>query len=113
MAIVTITINSREYGISCEDGQEVRIIQLARILDEKAKMITTGVSQVNENMLLTMVGLILADEISELKKNAAEPKPIVDTVDKKGLLEVDSEIASKIKNISQEIKSIANNINLI
>lgn len=37
MAQVTITINSREYAVACEDGQEVRILQLARMLDEKAK----------------------------------------------------------------------------
>lgn len=42
MAQVTITINSREYAVACEDGQEVRILQLARLLDEKAKMITAG-----------------------------------------------------------------------
>ena len=40
MAQVTITINSREYAVACEDGQEVRILQLARMLDEKAKMLT-------------------------------------------------------------------------
>ena len=37
MAQVTITINSREYAVACEDGQEVHIIQLSRMLDEKAK----------------------------------------------------------------------------
>ena len=69
MAQVTITINSREYAVACEDGQEVRILQLARLLDEKAKMITAGAGQVNENMLLAMVGLLLADELSELRKS--------------------------------------------
>ena len=34
MAQVTITINSREYAVACEDGQEVRILQLARMLDK-------------------------------------------------------------------------------
>ena len=38
MAQVTITINAREYAIACEDGQEFRIMQLARILDEKARL---------------------------------------------------------------------------
>lgn len=61
MAQVTITINSREYAVACEDGQEVRILQLARMLDEKAKMLTQASGQVNENMLLAMVGLLLAD----------------------------------------------------
>ena len=55
MAQVTITINSREYAVACEDGQEVRIMQLSRLLDEKARMITGGSLQVNENMLLAMV----------------------------------------------------------
>ena len=68
MAQVTITINSREYAVACEDGQEVRIMQLSRLLDEKARMITGGSLQVNENMLLAMVGLLLADELTELKK---------------------------------------------
>ena len=67
MAQVTITINSREYAVACEDGQEVRIMQLSRLLDEKARMITGGSLQVNENMLLAMVGLLLADELTELK----------------------------------------------
>lgn len=35
MAQVTITINAREYAVACEDGQETRILQLARLLDEK------------------------------------------------------------------------------
>ena len=36
MAQITITINSREYAIACEDGQELHIMQLSRMLDEKA-----------------------------------------------------------------------------
>ena len=69
MAMVTISINSREYAIACEDGQELRIMQLSRILDEKAKLLTDGSTQISENMLLAMISLLLADELSELKKN--------------------------------------------
>lgn len=113
MAQVTVTINSREYAVACEDGQEVRIIQLARLLDEKAKMITNGVSQVNENMLLAMVGLLLADELSELKKSAVSEKPSIEPVDKSRLLTIDGDIATKLKKITEEIKSVASNINLL
>ena len=69
MAQVTITINSREYAVACEDGQEVRILQLARMLDEKAKMLTQASGQVNENMLLAMVGLLLADGLTAQRKS--------------------------------------------
>lgn len=75
MAQVTITINSREYAVACEDGQEVRIIQLARLLDEKAKMLNLSIGQVNESMVLVLVGLLLADELSELKKGEKRRPP--------------------------------------
>lgn len=68
MAQVIITINYREYPISCDNGQEIQIMKLGRMLDEKAKALTSSLGHINENQLLAMVGLLLADELSELKK---------------------------------------------
>lgn len=112
MAQVTITINSREYAIACEDGQEVRILQLARMLDEKAKLLTSASGQVNENMLLAMVGLLLADELTEIKKNGVPAQaPVQD--DGKKILELDSDLAGKIKTLTEEINSVAKRIELL
>lgn len=114
MAQVTITINSREYAIACEDGQEVRILQLARMLDEKAKMLNAASGQVNECMLLAMVGLLLADELSELKKGApAANGDVVQALDEQRLLELDNALAGKIKILINEINSVASKINLL
>ena len=110
MAQVTITINSREYAVACEDGQEVRILQLARLLDEKAKMITAGAGQVNENMLLA---LLLADELSELRKSDMSKPPKELPVDNSRLLELDASLAEKIKTLSEQIKSVASQLNLM
>ncbi len=112
MAQVTITINAREYAVACEDGQEGRILQLARVLDEKAKLLTNVSGQVNENMLLAMVGLLLADELSELKKNPSAAAQ-AQTVDNSRLLEFDRQLAEKIKNLDAQIKSVASKINLL
>ena len=71
MAQVIITINYREYPISCDNGQEIQIMKLGRMLDEKAKALTSSLGHINENQLLAMVGLLLADELSELKKAAS------------------------------------------
>lgn len=109
MAHVTITINSREYAVGAEDGQEANIIKLANILDEKAKMITSSVGQINENMLLAMVGLLVADELNELKKNGNTILP-EKAVDNSSLEQYDKEIAMKIKQITAKINSIVKDI---
>lgn len=104
MAQITITINSREYSIACEDGEEGRILQLARIMDEKAKLF--GNAQISESMLLAMVGLMLADELSELKKGNAG-------VDSSKLVDIDKIAANHINSAADELKELANKINLL
>lgn len=110
MAQVTITINSREYAVACEDGQEARILQLARILDEKAKMLTVGGQQVNENMLLAMVGLLLADELSEIKKGAPVVVANPDAASPAEINAADEALAQQIILLANQIKSVANQI---
>ena len=61
MAQVIITINYREYPISCDNGQEIQIMKLGRLLDEKAKSLTSALGHINENQLLAMVGLLLEE----------------------------------------------------
>ncbi|MDR1694649.1 MAG: cell division protein ZapA [Lactobacillaceae bacterium] len=107
MAQVTITINSREYVVGAEDGQEANILKLAGILDEKAKLITSSLGQVNENMLLAMVGLLVADELSETKKTDGNKfSKAENVVDYSALNQEDSKISEKIKDITAKINSI-------
>lgn len=80
MAEVVIQICEREYGIACGDGEEGNIVQLSKILDEKAKMLKRSVGQINENQLLVMVGLLVADELQDLKNKASKPE--IQTVEK-------------------------------
>lgn len=113
MAQVTITINSREYAVACEDGQELRIIQLANILDEKAKALTGGSQQVNECMLLAMVGLVLADELSELKKGNPAAAAPTDNNSAEKITAADAALAEQIKSLNKELNSLASELNLL
>ncbi|MBR2921719.1 MAG: cell division protein ZapA [Alphaproteobacteria bacterium] len=111
MAQITITINSREYAIACEDGQELHIMQLSRILDEKAKLLGDGANQVSESMLLAMIGLLLADELNELKK--ADKNTSNSTIDNESLKRIDNELSSVIKKLNNSLKTLANEINML
>lgn len=107
MSQISITINSREYPVACEDGQEVRIMQLADILDEKAKLLAGDTNQISESHLLAMVGLLLADELSELKKNKTGIESNNHKVNTEDMEKLDTEIANTILEMDNTIKKLA------
>ena len=121
MAQVIITINYREYAISCDNGQEIQIMKLGRLLDEKAKALTAALGHINENQLLAMVGLLIADELSELKKAAPAkekentaaqtqtPLP-ADAASASELAALDAELANSINSLNEAIKSVASDL---
>ena len=111
MAQVTITIDRREYAIACENGEELQILKLGRMLDEKAK------GHINETQLLAMVGLLIADELVEAKKNVAQnPTPAINSnittqnISDAELSNIDETFSSSIKTLSNAIKSIASDL---
>lgn len=127
MAQVIININHREYAISCENGEEAHIMKLGRLLDDKAHSLTQALGPINENQLLAMVGLLVADDLAELKKKMAEapapvlnsapvqpaptpapaPEPKAPAVTEQDLEDADTAIAEQLNSLNAAIKSIA------
>lgn len=106
MGQVTIVIDKREYAIKCGDGEEAHIVKLSRVLDEKAKLLSQNVGLINENMMLAMVGLILADELEELKSKSvtSENQVAGNSTDNDALIAAN--INSQVARITSLIKSI-------
>lgn len=106
MAQVVITINNREYPIACENGQETRIIQLSQILEQKAQMLKDFSGRISESMFLAMIGILVADDLFEARKSAAQvtapSAPTSDKVTADRLLS----ILQKIQQLSSKIDSI-------
>jgi cell division protein ZapA len=65
MAQVTITIHGRQYQIACDDGQEAHLSRLGRYLDERAGDLVAATGSISEPLLLVMVSLVVADELSD------------------------------------------------
>ncbi len=70
MAEVNLSINGRAYGIACDDGQESRVSDLGRYVDERLREISRAGAASSESHLLVLTALILADEIYDLRENA-------------------------------------------
>jgi len=67
MPQVTITVNGRDYRITCDPGQEDNVIALSRRLDGMARDLTDRLGHLSEGMALVMVGLTLADSLAEVE----------------------------------------------
>lgn len=106
MGQVTITIDKREYAITCDDGEEAHIIKLSRILDAKAKLLSQSIGLVNENMMLAMIGLLLADENQDLRtKNGGISDDEIKQMDAVNAQAIDSE-SQRIRSLIQSIQAL-------
>ena len=67
MAQVTIRINGFTYPVSCEDGQEQHLTDMATEVDRRISSIKSLGSQTGESRLLVLAALLLADELHDTK----------------------------------------------
>ena len=68
MAEVTIYINGRSYDISCDNGQEGRIVDLAAYIDQRLQQISRSGAAYNDAHLTVLTALVLADELFETRE---------------------------------------------
>lgn len=116
MAEISITINGRNYGIACDDGQEKRVRELASYVDARLREIARAGAASNESHLLVLTSIILADEIAEARsgihqhaaRTAAAAQPPISGVH---MTEDDEEaIVSAIDLLAARIDSIAGHL---
>ena len=65
MAQVDVSINNHNYRISCDDGQEEHLKELADLVDQRLVQLVNTVGQIGESRLLVMTCLVVADELME------------------------------------------------
>lgn len=70
MSQVDVKINGKAYRIACEDGQENRLTDLARMVDGHVADLVEQVGQVGDTRLLVMASLMVADELVDLRDAA-------------------------------------------
>jgi cell division protein ZapA len=68
MSQVNVTINSRQFRMACEDGQEGHLQQLARELDERIAALRGQFGEIGDARLTVMAALMVADELAEANK---------------------------------------------
>lgn len=78
MGQVSVQIGGRSYAVACAEGDEPRVRRLAQYIDKKAEELTGALGQMSEPRLLFMAGLMITDELYEIREkggNAVAPPP--------------------------------------
>ena len=75
MAEVKIFINGRSYDISCDSGQEGRIVDLAAYIDQRLQQISRSGAAYNDAHLMVLTALVVADEMFDLRDAESGQKP--------------------------------------
>ncbi len=68
MANVNIKFNGKEFLLSCEDGQEEHLEDLATNLNTKFNNLKKSLGNIGENKLLLITSITVMDEYFETKK---------------------------------------------
>ena len=72
MANVNIKFNNKEFLLSCEDGQEEHLQELATYLNEKFDNLKSTLGNIGENKLLLITTIKLIDEYFDLKERVSK-----------------------------------------
>ena len=74
MANVNINFNGKDYLLSCDNGQEEHLIELAEYLNKKFKELKNELGNIGESKLLLISSIKIIDEYYETKKSIDKKK---------------------------------------
>ena len=72
MANVNIKFNNKDYLLSCDDGQEENLIELAGHLDSKYNDLKKNLGNIGENKLLLITAIKIIDDYFDLFKKSKD-----------------------------------------
>ena len=74
MANVDIKFNNKDYLLSCEDGQEENLKELAEHLDSKYRELKKSLGNIGESKLMLIMAIKMVDEFFDLNKKVDSKK---------------------------------------
>ena len=83
MANVNIKFNGKDFLLSCDDGQEEHLEELANHLGDKFEKLKSDLGNIGENKLLLITSIKIMDEYFETKKKVEINKKEIESITEK------------------------------
>ncbi|MGE3064335.1 MAG: cell division protein ZapA [Hyphomicrobiaceae bacterium] len=68
MGQVSVTLNGRTYRLSCADGEEDRLLEVATYVKERVEKLCDEFGQVGDDRLLLMAAVVIGDELWDARR---------------------------------------------
>ena len=116
MANVNVKFNGKDFLLSCEDGQEEHLEELANNLNNKFEELKSDLGNIGENKLLLITAIKVMDEYFETKKKIDQKIEELNDLTKKFkelkslVYEYKDKKDNEISNLNLEQKKIKNQL---
>ena len=101
MSNVPVVINGRTYDLTCNDGQEKHLQDLASEIGRRVDELVKTVGQAGEARLLLMVSLLLSDELNDAGNE-------IERIQRGGsAIANEDAVAGSIEKLAKQIQDIA------
>ncbi|PVB61896.1 cell division protein ZapA [Labrenzia sp. 011] len=116
MAQITVTINGKSFRMACDDGEEERLMGLAKRFDGWISELRGAFGEIGDQRLTVMAGIMAADQLSELEKKVAgleedlseARRQQVDALD--NMSQNEQELSRSINTAAARIESLAESL---
>ena len=110
MANVNIQFNGKDYLLSCDDGQEGNLKELAKYLNEKFDELKLNLGNIGENKLLLISSIKIIDDYYDLLKKIESKKKEFNNLSEK-FQELKSLVIEYKKDKDNEIDKLKEDLN--
>ena len=117
MAQVNVTINGRQFRMTCEDGQEEHLVTLARDLDTRINGLRTKFGEIGDTRLTVMAAITVADELAEAGQRVKRLEDELAALQQSGAAAsnrnkaAEASIAAALSAAAERIESITKKLN--
>jgi cell division protein ZapA len=103
MADVRLQIASREYIVTCRDGEEAHLLSLAAVVNDMVQEAGGAAGGLNESRQLLFAALLLADKLHE-----THAPPLIPETGRDNMADAAMELAaSAIEKLAERMETIA------
>lgn len=104
MAQINVTVAGKSYPLACAAGDEDRLYKLAAYIDGKTKDLTDKLGHINENRLLLMAAVLIADEFHDSLEGKGH-EGLIGAITESDMASVLNEVASEVESIADQLTS--------